>query len=292
MIKRSIGERVFEILNNLFMVLIIVVMIYPLLNVIFSSFSNYYELMRFKGILLWPIGFNVESYKEVFKNPLLLSGFKNTFFVVGVGTSLNMFLTILGAYALSKSDLMFRKPIMLFIIFTMYFSGGMIPLYLVVKNLGLIDSLFAVILPNAITTYNMILLRNGFMNVPKSLEESAKIDGANEFTILFRIVVPLSMSTIAVIILYYAVAHWNSWFNASIYLRSQEKYPLQLILRMILMDGDTSSMTSNANAADRLAISETLKYTVITVTTVPILCVYPFLQRYFVTGVMTGSVKE
>ena len=292
MIKRSIGERVFEILNNLFMVLIIVVMIYPLLNVIFSSFSNYYELMRFKGILLWPIGFNVESYKEVFKNPLLLSGFKNTFFVVGVGTSLNMFLTILGAYALSKSDLMFRKPVMLFIIFTMYFSGGMIPLYLVVKNLGLIDSLFAVILPNAITTYNMILLRNGFMNVPKSLEESAKIDGANEFTILFRIVVPLSMSTIAVIILYYAVAHWNSWFNASIYLRSQEKYPLQLILRMILMDGDTSSMTSNANAADRLAISETLKYTVITVTTVPILCVYPFLQRYFVTGVMTGSVKE
>ena len=292
MIKRSIGERVFEILNNLFMVLIIVVMIYPLLNVIFSSFSNYYELMRFKGILLWPIGFNVESYKEVFKNPLLLSGFKNTFVVVGVGTSLNMFLTILGAYALSKSDLMFRKPVMLFIIFTMYFSGGMIPLYLVVKNLGLIDSLFAVILPNAITTYNMILLRNGFMNVPKSLEESAKIDGANEFTILFRIVVPLSMSTIAVIILYYAVAHWNSWFNASIYLRSQEKYPLQLILRMILMDGDTSSMTSNANAADRLAISETLKYTVITVTTVPILCVYPFLQRYFVTGVMTGSVKE
>ena len=292
MIKRSIGERVFEILNNLFMVLIIVVMIYPLLNVIFSSFSNYYELMRFKGILLWPIGFNVESYKEVFKNPLLLSGFKNTFFIVGVGTSLNMFLTILGAYALSKSDLMFRKPVMLFIIFTMYFSGGMIPLYLVVKNLGLIDSLFAVILPNAITTYNMILLRNGFMNVPKSLEESAKIDGANEFTILFRIVVPLSMSTIAVIILYYAVAHWNSWFNASIYLRSQEKYPLQLILRMILMDGDTSSMTSNANAADRLAISETLKYTVITVTTVPILCVYPFLQRYFVTGVMTGSVKE
>lgn len=292
MIKRSIGERVFEILNNLFMVLIIVVMIYPLLNVIFSSFSNYYELMRFKGILLWPIGFNVESYKEVFKNPLLLSGFKNTFFVVGVGTSLNMFLTILGAYVLSKDYLMFRKPIMLFIIFTMYFSGGMIPLYLVVKNLGLIDSLFAVILPNAITTYNMILLRNGFKNVPKSLEESAKIDGANEFTILFRIVVPLSMSIIAVIILYYAVTHWNSWFNASIYLRSQEKYPLQLILRMILMDGDTGSMTSGANAADRLAISETLKYTVITVTTIPILCVYPFLQKYFVTGVMTGSVKE
>lgn len=292
MVKRSIGERVFEILNNLFMVLIIIVMIYPLLNVIFSSFSNYYELMRFKGILMWPIGFNVESYKEVFKNRLLLSGFKNTFFVVGVGTSLNMFLTILGAYALSKDYLMFRKPIMLFIIFTMYFSGGMIPLYLVVKNLGLIDSLFAVILPNAITTYNMILLRNGFRNVPKSLEESAKIDGANEFTILFRIVVPLSMSIIAVIILYYAVAHWNSWFNASIYLRSQEKYPLQLILRMILMDGDTGSMTSGANAADRLAISETLKYTVITVTTIPILCVYPFLQKYFVTGVMTGSVKE
>ncbi len=292
MIKRSRGERIFECFNIVFMIFLIIVMIYPLLYVIFASFSNYYELIRFKGLLLHPLGFNVDSYKEVFKNPLMLSGFKNTLIIVIAGTAINMFLTILGSYALSRDDLMFKKPAMLFIIFTMYFSGGMIPLYLVVKNLGLIDSLLAVMLPNAISTYNMLLLINGFKNVPKSLEESARIDGASEFLILFRIIVPLSMSMIAVIVLYYAVAHWNSWFNASIYLRSQEKYPVQLILRMILMDGDTGSMTTGAGAADKLAISETLKYTVITVTTIPILCVYPFLQKYFVSGVMVGSVKE
>lgn len=286
------GERVFTVLNTMFMLLIIVVMIYPLIYVVMASVSDYYQLMKFKGFLIRPIGFNVDSYISVFKNNMLADGFKNTLFVVIVGTTINMVLSILGGYVLSKKELMFRKPIMLLIVFTMYFSGGMIPLYLVVKGLGLIDSMFALVLPNAISTYNMLLLKNGFESIPKSLEESAKIDGANDITILFRIVVPLSMNIIAVIILYYAVYHWNSWFNASIYLQDQSKWPLQLILQQILLDGDTGSMTSGANEADRLAISETLKYTVITVTTVPILCIYPFLQRYFVTGVMTGSVKE
>ena len=176
--------------------------------------------------------------------------------------------------------------------FTMYFSGGLIPTYLWIKKLGLIDNLLVLIIPGAITTTNMIILRTAFYNVPESLEESARIDGAGHFTLLTKIIVPLIMPTLAVIALYYSVGHWNSWFNASIYIKKKTLYPLQLVLREILISNDTSAMMDDVALSEQAYISETIKYAVIVVSTVPILCLYPFLQRYFVQGIMVGAVKE
>ena len=181
---------------------------------------------------------------------------------------------------------------MILIIITMYFNGGLIPNYLNIKQLGLYDSLFSLILPGAISTFNLIIMRTAFFAVPDSLEESARLDGANHFVILFRIILPLTMPTVAVLILYYAVGHWNSWFNAMIYLKTRDKFPLQLILREILIQNDTTAMTAGSgDTGDKLAIAETIRYATIVVATVPILCVYPFLQKYFVKGVMVGAVK-
>ena len=178
-----------------------------------------------------------------------------------------------------------------FIIFTMYFSGGLIPSYLNVKSLGLDNTLWALILPNAMSAYNMIIMRTSFASIPDSLEESAKLDGANHFIIMCRIVIPLSGSIIAVIILYYAVTHWNSWFNAMIYLRDRTKYPLQLVLREILIQNDAGNMLDDFKALEQGSVAETIKYATIVVGTLPIMAVYPFLQKYFVKGVMIGAVK-
>lgn len=197
------------------------------------------------------------------------------------------------AYALSRKNIFWSAYIMIFIIITMYFSGGLIPTYLLVsQTLHLGNTYAALILPTAINTYNLIIMRTSFSSIPTSIEESAKLDGAGHWTILFRIVFPLSMPIIAVMILYYAVGHWNSWFPASIYIRERSKFPLQLILREILINNDTASMTmGESGASDQLSISESVKYAVIVFATVPILCVYPFLQKYFVKGVMVGAVK-
>lgn len=192
---------------------------------------------------------------------------------------------------ISRKSLRFKKPIMLFIVFTMYFNGGLIPYYFTVKDLGLINSIWALIIPSSVSTFNLIIMRTSFEAIPDSLEESAKLDGANDFTILFRIIIPLAKPVIAVMVLYYGVSHWNAWFNAMLFLRDRALYPLQLILREILIKSDTASMTGGANAADVAQMSETLKYATIMVATVPILCLYPFLQKYFVKGVMVGAIK-
>ncbi len=294
MIKRTKGEVVFDTINVILMLLLIVVTIYPLLYVLFVSFSTPSGYMRHgDGILLRPVGFSLVSYKAVFKNPNIWNGYRNTLFIVIVGVGLNMVLTILAGYILSRSQLRIRRFLTLFTMFTMYFSGGMIPVYLNIRNLGLSGSLWSLILPAAINTFNLIIMRTAFENVPKSLEESAMIDGAPHIIILIKIMVPLVVPTIAVLILYYAVQHWNSWFNALLFIRKREMYPLQLILReMIIQDSSLYSQVLSTEGAEDEMISETIKYSTIVVATVPILILYPFLQRYFVKGVMVGAVKE
>lgn len=291
-IKESPSRKAFNIFNVLFMCALMAVTLYPMLYVVFASFSESGMLMAKEGVLLKPEGFSIAAYKAVFKNPNIISGYKNTLFVIVIGTTLNVFLTSLAAYVLSRKNFLLNGPITLMIVVTMFFGGGLIPTYLVVEGLGLTDTFLALILPTAMSTYNMIIMRTGFAAIPDSLEESAKIDGARHFTILWKIVFPLAKPTIAVIFLYYCVAHWNSWFNAMIYLpRRTDLQPLQLVLRKILLENDTASMTASGGATDLESISETVKYAVIVVSTLPILAMYPFIQKYFVKGIMIGAVK-
>lgn len=290
-IKPSVGEQVFDVVNIIFMLFMIVITLYPMLYVLFASFSSPRKLMMHYGPLWHPLDFNLASYKAVFKNPNIWNGYRNTTFIVVVGVAINMALTMLGGYLLSRKNWMFQKIMSMAIVFTMYFSGGLIPFYLTVRDLRLDNTLWALIIPTAISTYNMIIMRTAFAAIPDSLEESAKLDGANHFIILTKIMIPLVVPTIAVLILYYGVSHWNSWFNAMIFLRDRSKYPLQLILREILIQNSLNEMTLGAGMDDKEMIAETIKYAVIVVSTVPILCLYPFLQKYFVKGVMIGAVK-
>jgi putative aldouronate transport system permease protein len=267
--------------------LLVVIMI-PLIHVLAASFSNASAYVRHEGLLILPEGFSTAAYKAVAQNRNIYTGYANTIFLVVVGTFLNIVFTLIAAYCLSRKNVMWNNILMMGIVFSMYFNGGMIPTYLVVKGVGLKGSLWALIIPGLVSTYNLIIMRTAFVSVPDSLEESAKLDGANYWTILWKIMVPLVKPTIAVICLYYAVAHWNSWFNAMLYIRDRGKYPLQLILREILIQNSTDSMTTGN---DDYMLSETIQYATIVVATLPILCIYPFIQRYFVKGIMIGAVK-
>lgn len=290
--RETKGERTFSHFNNLMMFLIMVVTVYPLIYVVFVSFSVPGQYMRFTGTVLWrPLGFSLSSYRAVFANPNIWSGYRNTLIIVVLGVSVNMFMTILGGYVLSRRNLMLRRVLALMTLFTMYFSGGMIPNYLVVRDYGLGDRIWALILPVAISTFNMIIMRSAFEGVPESMEEAARIDGASQARTLVSIMLPIVMPTIAVLVLYYGVSHWNSWFNALIYIRTRSKYPLQLILREMIIE-NTAATASGAGALDDdVLIEKTIKYAAIVVATAPILVLYPFLQKYFVKGIMVGGVK-
>lgn len=291
-IKRSKAEQAFNIFNIILMFVLMVVTLYPLLYVLFASLSDASKLMQHSGLLFKPLGLNLSSYKIVIQDRQILSGYMNTIIVVVAGVLISMALTILGAYTLSRKNLYWGKMISMIVIIPMFFSGGLIPFYLLVKNLGMLDSLWALILPTALSTYNMMIMRTALAGVPKALEEAAEIDGANPLVVLFRILIPLTIPTIAVLILYYAVANWNSWFNAMLFLpKAKEKWPLQLVLRNLLIQNQTDDLTSGVAAADKFSVSETIKYATIIVSTLPILCLYPFLQKYFLKGVMVGSVK-
>ena len=290
-IKTSLGSKIFDIINVIVMFGLMLITFYPMVHILFASFSGGNALLAHTGLLFWPVDFSLEGYKMVFKDPRIVKGYMNTLFVVLVGSSISLVLTALGAYFLSRKNVMLQTPVMLYIIFTMFFSGGMIPFYFTVKQLGLYNSLWSLILPTAMNTFNLIIMRTGFSSIPDSLEESAKLDGAGHLTILFRIVLPLSMPVIAVIILYYAVEKWNAWFHAMMFIQDRVKYPLQLVLRGILLSNDTAAMTGGVGTVDQEAIGESIKYGVIIVATLPILVVYPFLQKYFVKGVMVGAVK-
>lgn len=289
----SLGQKIFNIFNTLFMLVLVVIMLYPVWYVAVASFSDSTELMKHHGVLLIPVKFTTNAYSLMSRNPMIFKGYINTLVILFASLSLQLVMTSLAAYGLSRRNVLWSKYIMILIVITMYFSGGLIPRYLLIsKTLNLQDSFLALILPTAISTFNMIIMKTSFASIPSSLEEAASIDGADHWTILFRIVIPLSMPVIAVIILYYAVSTWNAWFDASIYIKTREKFPLQLILHEILISNDTSTMTANTgNASDQMSIGESVKYAVIIVATVPILCVYPFLQKYFVNGVMIGAVK-
>lgn len=291
-IKASFGERIFDFLNILFMIVLIIVTLYPFLYVLFSSLSDPGLLAKNRGILYLPIGFTLKAYELVFANPMIVVGYLNTIFYVVVGTTINILLTSIGAYALSRRNAMLTKPIMMFITFTMFFSGGLIPTYLLIGQLGMIDTRWALIIPNAVSVWNLIIMRTSFKGIPESLEESARIDGAGDWTILFRIILPLSLPVIAVMILFYGVGHWNAYFDAMIYLRNNDLWPLQLVLREILITNSTDNFITGVGGGDRYPVGETVKYATIIVATLPILFLYPFLQKYFVKGVMIGSIKE
>ena len=290
-IKKSAGEQAFDICNVLLQLIVAVIMVYPMLYVVFSSLSEPVAFVGHKGMLWHSIGFTLDSYKAALKHPMLLQGYANTLFILTFGVSINIMLTTFGAYFLSRRNVRYQKIISIYIIITMFINGGMIPFYFVVRGVGLENSLWSLILPTAVNTFNLMILRVSFASVPASLEESAKIDGAGHLTIMFKIIIPVSKASIAVIILYYAVGHWNAWFNAMLFLNEREKYPLQLILREILISNDTASMTSGGAVGDLEYMGETIKYAIIIISTAPILCRYPFVQKYFTKGVMIGAVK-
>ena len=290
--SKSFASRAFDVFNYVFLFLLSLIFLYPMWYVLVGSFSDPAKLFVFRGFLWKPLGFSLLGYKAAFNNPNVLTGYANTLFYVIVGTVMNVFFSALGAYTLSRPKLMFKKLFTLMVVFTMYFSGGMIPTFMVVKGVGLYNSRLALILPGLVSTWNMIVMRTSFRAIPASLEESARLDGAGEFTVLFRIVIPCAKATIAVMVLYYAVDHWNSWFNAMIYLQDRKKYPLQLFLREILLISINNAASAEAgDASDALYMDTLVKYALIIVSTVPILCIYPFVQKYFMKGVMMGSVK-
>jgi len=288
-IKESISYKIFKAADILIISLIALVCLYPMIYVLFASLSNSALFIQHQGLLFKPLDLTFDSYIQVTKHPMIVRGYINTIFVVIAGLATNMLCTLTGGYVLSVKEFKWRKLLNRLVVFTMLFSGGMVPHYLTVKAVGLLDSYWSLILPVAINTFNLIIIRTAFESVPESLAESARLDGANDFIILFRIILPLTMPSVAVIILYYGVQHWNSWFSSMLYLQTRQKYPLQLILREILLQNDTSTMT--AGGGDTIGMSDTVKYAVIIVSTLPILCLYPFLQRYFVKGVMVGAVK-
>jgi len=291
-IKMPFGERCFQVFNYIFMVFIVIITFYPMLYVLFASVSRPELITGHSGLLLRPQGFTTGAYEMVFRNPMLLRSYGNTILYMTVGTTINLIMTTLGAFVLSRREFMLKVPIMMMIVFTMFFSGGLIPTYLLVISLGLGNTMWALILPSAISSFNLIIMRTYFINIPATFEEAARIDGANDLLILVRIILPLSMPIVAVMILFYGVGHWNAWFSAMIYLRTREMFPLQLILREILILADTRDMMIGIDAGvDREPVSEIIKYATIIVATIPILCVYPFLQRFFVKGVMIGGVK-
>ena len=287
--SRKIGEKVFDVFNYALLALVAFVTLYPFLYVIFASLSDPVQLMGNSAPLWKPLGFSLAAYKKVFSNSSIYIGYANTIFYVVVGTTVNIIMTCIAAYVLSRKQFMLRRFFTLMFIFTMYFNGGLIPNYLLIKGLHLIDNRLALILPGAISTFNLMIMITGFEGIPKSLEESARIDGAGDWTILFRIIMPLAKPTIMVILLYYAVGHWNAWFNAMIYIRDASKRPLQLFLRDILTRNQMGAMTGQTDIED---VGQTIKYATILVSTAPILCIYPFIQKYFVQGVMIGAVKE
>ncbi|MDD7741111.1 MAG: carbohydrate ABC transporter permease [Lachnospiraceae bacterium] len=289
--KTSTGDKVFTGVNTLILLLLCAVTLYPIWYVLCASLTSNSYLVSHPGLMLWPHEVTTGAYKLAFSHPLLASGYKNILIVLAVSLPLNILLTLFAGYFMASKKVMFKPVLQGLIMFTMFFSGGMIPAYLNIRSLGLYNSLWALILPGALSVYNSIICKTAIEAVPDSLKESAYIDGANDVIILFRIVVPLIKATLAVLLLYYGVGHWNAWFNASIYLKDNEKLPIQNIMRAILI-ANSNVLNSAAAENDQVnQFAEAIKYATIILTTVPVLCIYPFVQKYFVKGVMIGAVK-
>lgn len=299
-IRRTKADRVFDAVNTILMILILIITLYPLYFVLIASVSDAYEVAK-GHVFLLPKGFTMESYLNVFKENRVWLGYRNTIFYTVTGTFFSLILTIPSAYALSKKSLPGRRLINVFFLIPMYFSGGLIPTYLVMKQLSLVNQWYSLILIAASSVYNMIVTRTYFQsNVPEELYESARIDGASELKTFFSIAMPLVKPILAVMILFFAVARWNDYFNALIYTTKNDYLPLQLVLRSILLNSqtalqkvDTSAMDTEAikNAARLAYMAEAMKYALIVVSSAPLLIAYPFVQKYFVAGMMVGAVK-
>jgi len=290
-IKKSKGDMIFDVINICIMLLLVVMTLYPFYYVVIASVSDNTRLQAFKGILMLPQGFNLGAYKLAFEHPLIISGYKNILIILAIYLPLSILMTVLCANFMAAKKVMFKKPLVLFMMFTMYFSGGLIQTFLNIRDLGMYNSLSALIIPGCLSLYNAFIVRTAIEGIPDSLYESAYMDGANELQILFKITLPLIKPTLAVILLYYGVGKWNEWFNAAIYIKDNTKLPIQNILRSILIEN--SEILNAKEYGDMVANSftETIKYAAIVISTVPILCIYPLVQKHFTKGVMIGAVK-
>lgn len=289
--RKKNGCSVWTVLNYTVLTLIVLVCIYPFLNVLAYSLSSNNAIMS--GSVTWfPVEMQFNAYREILKQSQIWVSMRVSIIVTAAGTALGLFMTVCAAYALSKPGLKGRKIINGFILFTMYFSGGIIPTFLVVKNLGLYDQLAALVLPSSMNVFNFIVMRTFFRGLPVELEEAAYLDGANDIQVLFKVVLPLSLPILATIGLFYAVSYWNEYFSSLIYIQAPERYTLQLRLRQLLFAGELNQIGGgNAEGLGTQVMPEALKMASIIVSTVPILIIYPWLQKYFVKGVMVGSVK-
>ena len=276
------------------MIILMILTLYPFLYVLFASLSEPLKLYSHTGLLLHPLGFSLKGYSFVLNYRAIWNGYAVTLFLATVGTACTLVASLLFAYVLSKKDSILHGFFTFTAVFTMYFNGGMVPTYLIVKNVGLLDSVWSLIIPGLISTYYVIILRTALTGVPKEMIESAELDGANEMVTLVRILLPLIMPTIAAISLFIVVGYWNSWTNALLYIQDNKKMPLQMVLRQIVVNNDVSAAAgtgaSNRSGEDQ-ATRMLLKYATIMVSVIPIICVYPFLQKYFTKGVMVGALK-
>lgn len=292
-IYNSFGDKVFQAINYIILTVITLTCLLPMLHVLALSLSDSVSATANK-VLFIPKGFNLAAYQTMFSNPIFLNSFFVSVFRTVVGTAINLFVTILAAYPLSKenNELRGRKWISLFFIIPMMISGGLIPTYLLVNKLGMIDSIWSLIIPGCLPIGNVVLMMNFFRGINKSILEAAYIDGANEFSILTRVVLPLSTASIATITLFQMVAHWNDWFGATIYINDNRKWPLQTLLRQMLKSIDISTFGADTISQLRLLSDRSFRGAMIIFATIPILCVYPFMQKHFVAGITIGSVKE
>ncbi len=292
-IRRSKEDKVFDAINITLLTLMLLAILYPLYFIVIASISNPDRI--FAGdVWLYPIEITFEGYSRIFQDGKIWIGYKNTVIYTVVGTILNVFLTLTAAYALSRKDFYGRNFFMIMFVFTMFFSGGLIPTYLVVQNLGMVNTMWAMIIPKAVAVWNIIVARTFFQaSIPDEMLEAAKVDGCSNTKFFTKIVLPLSKPVIAVMVLFYAVGHWNSYFDALVYLNNESLYPLQLILRNILIQNEAAAtMVSDLESvAAQQRIADLIKYGVIIVGSLPLLIVYPFIQKYFVQGVMIGGIK-
>lgn len=289
MIGRSKSEKIVDVCIYAAMFILMLAMLYPVWYVIVASFSNSTEIAKNPGIMFWPKAFEFQAYRMVFEHPMFRCGFINTIKILLVSIPFSMVLTLLCGYFMSLKGMKLKGIIVGLITFTMFFSGGLIPDYLNIKSLGLTDTLWSLIIPGALSVYNAIICKTAIEALPDSLSESAYIDGANDIRIMLQIVTPLIKPTLAVLTLYYTVGKWNNWFSASIYIRKEELMPIQNILRGVLLSNSQDNDALRGDQYDRFA--ETIKYAAIVISSLPIMCIYPFLQKYFTKGVMIGAVK-
>lgn len=279
----------YSLVSTVILLGIVVATLYPFLHMAAVSLSSSVHVLKGE-VSFFPKGFQLETYKLVLQDPRIGTAYWNTIVYVVVGTAISLVVTSLGAYALAKKEMLFHKGFTLLIVFTMFFGGGMIPTFLIVKELGVIDTIWGMVLPGAVSTWNLLIMRTFFANIPAELEESGRMDGLSDIGVFFRIVVPLSQAVFATIGLFYAVGLWNNFTLPLLYLRDQDLFPLQVILRNIVLSGQVNQAGA-AEFGDAVVMEESLKFATIMVSTVPILLIYPFLQKYFVKGVMIGAVK-